>query len=221
MHTVSSLSLRDALADPPLRESLLASVLMLFASGGLVLLASWVWVLHRAVRSDDRASVDWLIVCGHVLEAGRPSALYRQRLRRAARLAAELPEARLLLAGGGDPSEAAVGRGWLVAECGLDVARVELEEASTDTFENLRHARGLLPPGARLGIVTSRFHLARVTVYARQLGLDAVPVAAESRWRSGGNLVASLREAAFLCWFVCGRFWARLAGRRRLLERIR
>ncbi|MDZ7789085.1 MAG: YdcF family protein [Xanthomonadales bacterium] len=222
MSTVSNLSLRGALADSPLRESLLVTLLMLLVSGGLVFLASWGWVLYRAVRSDDRASVDWLIVCGHVLDAGRPSAAYRQRLRRAARLVAERPETRLLLAGGGEPSEAAVGRDWLVAECGLDAARVELEEISTDTFENLRHARGLLPPGARLGIVTSRFHLARVTVYARQLGLDAVPVAAEARWRpGGGNLVASLREAAFLCWFVCGRFWARLAGRRRLLERIR
>lgn len=222
MSTVSNLNLRGALSDPPLRESLLVSGLMLLASGGLTFLASWGWVLYRAVRSNDRACVDWLVVCGHVLDAGRPSAVYRQRLRRAARLATEQPDARLLLAGGGEPSEAVVGRDWLVAELGFDVARVALEEISTDTFENLRHARGLLPPGARVGIVTSRFHLARVTVYARQLGLDAVPVAAEAQWRPGvGNLVATVREAAFLCWFVCGRFWARLAGRRRLLERIR
>lgn len=222
MSTVSNLSLRGALADPPLRESLLVSMLMLLASGGLVFLASWGWVLYRAVRSDDRACLDWLIVCGYVLDAGRPSKIYRQRLRRAARLATEQPGVRLLLAGGGEPSEAAVGRDWLVSECGFDAARITLEEASTDTFENLRHARGLLPPAARLGIVSSRFHLARVTAYARQLGLDAVPVAAEARWRlAAGNLAASLREAAFLCWFVCGRLWARLAGRRQLLERIR
>lgn len=221
MSTASTLTLRAALADPALRESLLASALLLLVSGGLTLVVAWCQVVYRALRKGPAPDVEWLIVCGHVLEAGRPSAVYRRRLRRAGRLATADPALRLLLAGGGTPSEAAVGRDWLVAEFGLDASRILLEEISTDTFENLRHARGLLPAGARLGILTSRFHLARVMVYARQLGLDAVPVPAESRWRFGpGNLGASLREAAFLCWFAGGRFWARLGRRRHLLDRL-
>lgn len=222
MSTVSSLTLRDALGDPALRESLLVSALMLVASGGLTLLVTWLWVLYRALASDRSHDIDYLIVCGYVLEHGRPSAVYRRRLRRAARSAENDSRVRLLLAGGGEPSEAAVGRDWLLAETAVEAARIELEEFSTDTFANLRHARGLLPGGARVGLVTSRFHLARVLVYARQLELDAVPVPAEPRWRATpGNLAASFREAAFLCWFVCGRFWARLARRERLLARIR
>lgn len=222
MSTVSSLTLRHALADPALRESLLVSAILLLASGGLAFLATWAWVLARALTRVRPRAVDWLIVCGHVLEAGQPSAVYRVRLRRAAALVADDSGIRILLAGGGRPSEAAAGRQWLIAECGIAADRMELEEISTDTFENLRHARGLLPTHARVGIVTSRFHLARVMVYSRQLGLDAVPVPAEARWRpTPANLGASLREAAFLCWFFCGRLWARLARRRRLLERIR
>lgn len=222
MSTLSRLTLRGALADRALRESLIASALMLFASFGLTLVASWLWVLRQA-RSSAAVSVpDWLVVCGHVLDAGQPSDVYRCRLRRAATLAAGQPDLRVLLAGGGEPSEAAVGRDWLLAEAGVEPGRIELETASTDTFENLRHARDMLPAGTRIGIVTSRFHMARVLLYARQLGLDAWPVPAESRWRFGAdNLAASLREAGFVCWFACGRFWARLAGRRHLLERIR
>jgi len=221
MSSVSKLTLRGALNDPALRESLLASLLMLIASAGLVFLASWVYVIRAALRRAEPHGVDRLIVCGHLLEAGRPSAIYRTRLERAASLAASDPGLALLLAGGGQPSEAAVGREWLVAEYGIDPKRIGLEEASTDTFENLRHARELLPREARLGVVTSRFHLARVVAYARQLGLDAVPVPAESRWRwTGANLAASVREAGFLCWFACGRAWARVARRRHLLERI-
>lgn len=221
MSTASSLTLREALVDPALRESLLASALLLVASCGLTLVFAWCRVVYRALHTGAPQDVDWLIVCGHVLETGRPSAVYRRRLRRAGRLATADPGLRLLLAGGGTPSEAAVGRDWLVAEFDLDAGRIQLEEISTDTFANLRHARGLLPPRARLGILTSRFHLARVMAYAQQLGLDAVPVPAESRWRFGpGNLGASLREAAFLCWFACGRFWARLGRRRHLLERL-
>jgi len=222
MSTVSNLTLRRALADPVLRESLLVSALVLVASVGLAFLASWGRVLHRARCRTAAPAFDWLVVCGHALQAGQPSSVYRQRLRRAARLAADDTDIGLLLAGGGRPSEAAVGRDWLVAEHDLEPARIHLEEISTDTFENLRHARGLLPTGARLGIVTSRFHMARVLAYARQLGLDAVPVPAEARWRlSAANIGAGLREAAFLYWFACGRAWARLARRERLLERIR
>lgn len=222
MSTVSDLTLRGALTDPALRESLLASTLMLLASAGLSFFGAWVWVLRQALRRPDSSTVDWLVVCGHVLEQGRPSAVYRQRLRQAARMAAADVDLQLLIAGGGEPSEAAVGRDWLVAEADIDAGRIHLEEVSTDTFANLRHARGLLPPEARLGVVTSRFHLARVLVYARQLGLDAVPLPAEPRWRfTFGNLAASFREAAFLCWFVCGRLWARLAQREPLLERLR
>lgn len=222
MSTLSSLTFRNALADPALRESLLSSTLILVASGGLSLVISWLWVLRRALSAGGPPEIDWLIVCGHALEAGRPSAVYRQRLRRAGRLAADDPNLRLLLAGGGEPSEAAAGRDWLVEQGGVEAERIELEEVSTDTFANLRHARGLLPPKAKLGLVTSRFHLARVRAYARQLGLDVTPVPAEPRWRfTSGNLAASFREAVFLCWFVCGRFWAHLAQREPLLERLR
>jgi uncharacterized SAM-binding protein YcdF (DUF218 family) len=204
MSSVSSLTLRAALRDPVLRESLIVTLLALIASAGLVLLACWAWVLRVSLLRDRALRVDRLVVCGHLLVAGRPSCVYRRRLARAAALAVADPRLRVLLAGGGEPSEAAVGRDWLIAEHGIDPERIDLEELSTDTFENLRHAREMLPPRTRLGVITSRFHLARVMVYARHLGLDG----------------ASLREAAFLCWFICGRTWARAAGRRPLLDRI-
>jgi uncharacterized SAM-binding protein YcdF (DUF218 family) len=222
MNTVSTLTLRDALADPALRETLLASAVFLVLSLGLTYLVVWLYVIRTAVVREARSRVDRLLVCGHALRAGRPSDIYRQRLYRAAELAREDTSLDLLLAGGGAPSEAAVGREWLMAQTAVGADRIGLEAASTDTFENLRHARDLLPPETRLGIVTSRFHMARVLVYARQLGLRAAPVPAEARWRwTVDNVKATLREAVFLSWFVCGRFWAQIARREPLLERIR
>lgn len=223
MSTLSRLTLRGALADSALRETLLVSALAILASGGLIYVVTWLWVLGGALARTRRPEVDWLIVCGYLLESsGRPSPIYRLRLACAAALAEQRPGLRLLLTGGGRPSEAAAGRQWLMQIHGLEPERIQLEEVSTDTFENLRHARTLLPPQAPTGIVTSRFHLARAMCYARHLGLQALPVPAEARWRPTiGNLAASVREAAFLCWFVCGRSWARLARRRCLTERIR
>lgn len=216
------MTLRSALADPALRETLLISALVFLATGGLIFVVTWLWVLGRGLARTRAPELDWLIVCGHRLECGRPSPVYRSRLERAAAIAQRDAGLQLLLAGGGQPSEAAVGRQWLAQRRGLAPERIHLEEISTDTFENLRHARTLLPARARLGLVTSRFHLARATVYARHLGMQVHPVPAEARWSPTiGNLAASVREAAFLCWFVCGRSWARLARRRCLTERIR
>ncbi|NBB93692.1 MAG: YdcF family protein [Gammaproteobacteria bacterium] len=222
MNTASELTLRGALADPALRESLLVSALLLLLSGGLTYALSWMWVLRRAIETPPLADLDAVLVCGHVLRDGRPSVVFLQRLQRAARLAERFPRLPIIVAGGGAPSEASVGRDWLLDHGVIDADRIRLETTSLDTFENLRHTRSMLAGGERIGLVSSRFHLARVLAYARQLGLAAVAVPAESRWHpTRANLAASLREAALLCWFLSGRFWARLARRRRLLARIR
>lgn len=222
MNTASELTLRSALADPAMRESLLASALLLLLSGGLTFLLSWLWVLRRALETPPLEDLDGLLVCGHVLRDGRSSPEFVQRLRRAARLAERFPRLPIIVAGGGSPSEASVGRDWLLDHGAVAADRIRLETASLDTFENLRHTRSMLSGGERIGLVSSRFHLARVLAYARQLGLDVVAVPAEPRWRpTRANLAASLREGALLCWFISGRFWARLARRRRLLARIR
>ncbi len=222
MSTISSLSLRAALTDPVLRESLLASAVVIVFSGALALALVWVWVLIMAVRAKRQAAVDWLIVPGHVLENEQPSLIYCQRLGHAADLAELSAGVGLLLTGGGQPPEARIGRAWLIEHRGLNPARLLIEEASTDTFENLRQARELLPPTAHAGIVSSRFHLARVQLFARQLGLATTALAAEPRFElTLANLVATLRESVFLCWFLCGSLWARLARREHLLARLR
>lgn len=222
MSTISSLSLRAALADRGLREALAASALVVAFSGGVVLALVWVWVLITAMRAKRQAAVDWLIVPGYVLDNGQPAAIYCQRLGHAADLAERDSDLQLLLTGGGQPSEARAGRSWLIRHRGLSPERVLLEEASTDTFENLRQARDMLPAAAQMGIVSSRFHLARVRLFARQLGLAATVLAAEPRFEpTPANLAATLREAVFLCWFLCGLLWARLARRRHLLVRLR
>jgi uncharacterized SAM-binding protein YcdF (DUF218 family) len=215
-------SARRLFLDPAIRESLLASLLILVLSAGLSLLLSWLWVLRWALVRNRQPEQGVLLLCGHQLEAGRPSRDYRRRLARAASLMAGSPDLRLVLLGGGVPSEAAAGRDWLLANTRLEAGRIELEEDSIDSLENLRNARSLLPSNAALYLLSSRYHLGRLRLFAGQLGLPAELVAAEPGfdlvWR---NLALTWQEAAYVCWFVSGRFWARLARRERLLERIR
>lgn len=199
----------------------MVSLVVVLASGGLTIGLAWFWVVRHALARRRRWPLDWLVVCGHALADGAPSAEYRVRLERAEILAGEQPAMQLLLTGGGRPSEAAVGREWLIQHGRVDSTRIVLEESSRDTFENLRQARAQVPDAEVMGVLSSRSHLGRIRLYAVQLGLAVKLVPAEDAWYpSPGNLLISLREAAFVCWFVIGRWWARLGRRKHLLARL-
>ena len=93
------------------------------------------------------------------------------------------PEAIAVLSGGQgadeEVSEAAFMYQKMVA-AGIDPARLVLEDQSTDTSENLRFSRALIPEGASVGIVTNNFHIFRALALARKLGWEevrGVPVA--------------------------------------------
>lgn len=201
------------------------------ATLGLISVAYAVYVWRIAARSPvmppDRRDV---LVFGRRLIGDRPERDFSQRLDRALALAREGQVDRLFLLGGrsgGRVSEAAAGAAWL-REHGLPVNLTpRLEQASTDSLDNLRHARGLLredgtgrlPPVA---LVTSRYHLPRCLLLARWLGFDAVPVAAEQHLRIDRRYALRLvAEAAYVMWIDLGLRWAQLLGHERLLMRVR
>ncbi|MGO4702910.1 ElyC/SanA/YdcF family protein [Dyella sp. 2RAB6] len=204
---------------------------------GLVWLAYLVYVWRVAARSPlappDRRDV---LVFGRKLVGGRPERDYQQRLARALGLVHEERVARLFLLGGcsgGRVSEAEAGLAWL-REHGLPLGLApKLEQASTDSLDNLRHARSLLRhdagddnPGTAVppvALVTSRYHLPRCLLLAHWLGFEAsVPVAAEERLRLDRRIVLRLlAEAAYVMWIDLGLRWARRIGAARLLMRVR
>jgi len=200
---------------------------------GLVWFGYLLYVWRIAARSPlappDRRDV---LVFGRKLAGDRPERDYQQRLARALTLAQDgKVQAMFLLGGcsGGRLSEAEAGLAWLRGH-GLPAGLVpKLEQASTDSLDNLRHARSLLrhedhaaalPPVA---LVTSRYHLPRCLLLARWLGFEAgVPVAAEERLRLDRRIVLRLlAEAAYIMWIDLGLRWARRIGHARLLMRVR
>ena len=64
---------------------------------------------------------------------------------------------------------------------GVDESRILLEENSTDTAENLRYSKELLPSAdVSVGLVTNNFHVYRAVKLADAAGLENVcGVAAE------------------------------------------
>lgn len=197
---------------------------------GLLYVAHLARVGWLAARSPARAtSRRAVLVFGRRLVDDRPEADFARRLARGRDDAMAGQATRVMLLGGfsgGSVSEAEAGRRWLLThEWPADVP-LELEQASIDSLENLRHARVLLRdhdahPLPAVWLVTSRYHLARCLYLARRLGFDAEPVAAEPRLPvTGRYLVRLAMEAGYLMWIDTGMRWAALTGNRRMSARI-
>ena len=211
----------------------LVSLLALLLSGGMVWLAYVIHVWRVAARSPLVPPYRMVtLVFGHRLEGSLPDHDYLQRLQRALLLARTARTDCLFLLGGcsdGQCSEAAAGHTWLLQHGLPNQVRLQLEQESSDSLENLRHARSLLrqqqadrvglPPVA---LVTSRYHLARCVMLARRLGFDVAPVAAEDLLpHQPRYLLRLLAEATCLMWIDLGMRWADLIGHQRMAARIR
>lgn len=209
-----------------LQTNLLANTALLLSAGGTFLFALATVLRHSATRQPAMARCDCIIVPGHGLEAGRPSADFRARLDRALDLARRYPAARIVLLGGVTPgqphSEAAAGRGHLLAR-GIADGRILCEETSRHTLENFQNALPLLSgyPGDARALVTNRYHLARCLVMARNLGIEVAPCPAERGRRPGPERWRRfLWEAYLLHWYHAGRLYARWTGNQGMLGRV-
>lgn len=222
------------------RDILHAAVVAVAAcalSAGLVYLGYFVHVLRVARKAPcvpaatQGEPADWVLLFGKHAPGGRPDADFCARLDRAAALWRERPPLRMVLLGGGPagmPTEADLAREGLLARGVAGDAPLLLEAASRDTLQNLRNARELLAAGldagaarVRVVLLSSRYHLARCALFARQLGLQAELCAAEARLSlSPGTLWRIAGEAGYLCLADVGTRWARLIRHRRMLARV-
>lgn len=216
------------LRDVDVLHAAAITMLAVLVSAGLVWLGYLVHVWRIATRSavapPRRMTV---LVFGRRLEHDAPGHDYRQRLQRALLLARGQQTDHLLLLGGCSGSrisEAAAGEAWLRRHDLAGGVRVELEQDSVDSLENLRHARRLLLRDGRLppvALVTNRYHLARCLLLARRLGFDSVAIAAEPALPTHARYLGRLvLEAGYLMWIDIGMRWARLIGHARMAARI-
>ena len=204
------------------------AVLACVASAGLVYLVYFVhvwWVARKAPCEAGQG--DCLLLFGKHAPHGEPDREFGERLDRAAALWRERVPRHVVLLGGGPPgvaSEAEVARAGLLARGLVEERPWLLEAQSRDTLQNLRNARDLLAAmddRGRVVLLSSRYHLARCSLLARQLGLDAEPVAAEARLHHDPRTLLKLAgEAAYVCLTDIGTRWSRLIGSRRMLERV-
>lgn len=180
---------------------------------GFAIAAAWAVSLAlvvRAARRDAAAPARAIIVLGAAQWDGRPSPVLRARLAHAAALWRRGLAPLVIVTGGvgaGDTtSEAAVGGRWL-REAGLPDSALVVEATGRATEPSLRAAAAHVPgPHPRVILVSDGFHMQRLTVVARRLGLEPLcspaagsPIRANRRRELGYVLAESLKwPVAFL-----------------------
>ena len=191
--------------------ALALSVLLLVCSGGASLLSAllWVWLAAngRHCRYYRGGGCDYYLVPGKRLREGRVDADFGGRLSRVASLWRD-SSAPIFLSGGvtdsSGVSEARAGRDVLLQQ-GVDGGQVVLEERARHSFENLLFVRDMLPGLRRGVIVSSRYHLPRLCLMARELGLEVVPAAVEPVAQRSATPLRWLMEAFYVHWYCVAR----------------
>jgi vancomycin permeability regulator SanA len=204
------------------------AVLACMASAGLVYLGYLVHVWRVARNAPCEAGRgDCLLLFGKHAPRGEPDRDFARRLDRAVALCRVRKPRQMVLLGGGPPgvpSEAEIARLGLFERGLAEESPWLLEAQSRDTLQNLRNARDLLArldDRGRVTLLSSRYHLARCALFARQLGLDAELVAAEAKLKLDPRMLLRLAgEAGYVCLTDIGTRWVRLIGARRALERV-
>jgi uncharacterized SAM-binding protein YcdF (DUF218 family) len=200
---------------------------MVVSLGASLLLAFGhvLWVALRTPHAGPSGTA--IVVLGMRLDAGgEPTPCYAARLDRAKTLWQQARGSRIIILGGstapGARSEADAGAAWLRAR-GVQADRIDIEDRSRHTLENLQHYRERFPVRSAepVLLVTSRFHLARSSMLAAGLGIVHTLCAAEgSRMAAFRDLPRMVNEALLIHWYVTGRCFARLTGNRRMASRI-
>lgn len=196
-------------------------------SAGLVYLGYFLHVLRVARTAPCRPERgECVLLFGKHAPGGRIDRDFQARLDRAVSLWSERAPRSVVLLGGGaadELSEAELARRGLLERGIAADAPLRLEAQSRDTLQNLRNAREMLGEGmgARVTLLSSRYHLARCAWFARRLGYDYELCAAEPRLRLDPRMLARIAgEAAYVCLSDIGARWARLIGNRRMLARL-
>lgn len=184
---------------------------------GLIAILLWTafWPMDRSLPQGDAI----LCLGAGVNGAGRIDAASQKRAETCAGLARGGAAPVVIFTGGparpGTPS-AAAGMAQAAERAGLGQARALLEQSAHSTLQNALFSLALLPPEARLILVSEAFHLPRAWASFRVMGAGDVALYPSERLRrtsDGRYALGMLTRESLALWFNAARFAAwRLGG---------
>ncbi|MFA5386241.1 MAG: YdcF family protein [Candidatus Paceibacterota bacterium] len=142
---------------------------------------------------------DAIIVLGHGQRERKIGEILKNRLDKAFEISQENKEAMIILSGGkvysNDFSEAEIMAGFLEKR-GIAKESFILEDRSKNTFENLINSKKIVEEYGfeRIALITSDYHLKRVKMIAKMIGLNISGFSAISKKNVGFIFKKSMTE---------------------------
>lgn len=144
--------------------------------------------LHIKIREHSHLTVpdhgDYLIILGARVKGTVPSLSLQNRIDAAAEYMQQNKDTIAIASGGKGSGEniseaAAIKQGLI--EHGISDSRILLEDKSTNTAENIRFSKKLIPKHIKFGmVVTNDYHIYRAKSIAKDHGLDLAGLPAET-----------------------------------------
>lgn len=206
----------------------------MFVLSGLVMIAtagiSFLFCFKKIFQTANKTTHDCeenvvLCVLGKKLINNKPDSEYLLRLHRASHILNNDEQSNAILLGGktgkASISEALAGKEILLSN-NIDPSRINLEEASINTLENIKNAITLVKEkDKKIVVVTNRYHLARVKQTSEGFGLDVALCAAEDKLNINFiTLFKIMIEALHVHWYLSGHYYAHLTNNKRIIKRL-
>lgn len=157
-------------------------IVLLLLAAGLLCFGILEGIILASGHDEVKQGVPVMLVLGCKVDPDGPSLALVSRMDKALEYWRAHPETELILSGGqggNEPvSEAQAMADYLQAN-GVPAARLHLEDASTNTRENLRNSMAVMedlgydPAQTPVIVVSNGFHLARVRLLCARYGLNA------------------------------------------------
>ena len=134
-------------------------------------------LIIRQMKQKEPPALDYILVLGAQMRLDGPSAVLRYRLDKAAAYLTDNPDTFVIVSGGkgaNEPCSEAKGMQEYLIACGIQKERIQIEDQSKTTAENIKNSKSMLPPDAAVGLVTNNFHMFRALQLAKREGLTGV-----------------------------------------------
>lgn len=173
----------------PLTMGILKVLCILLVLGAIAAVITAGFIL-KAAHPAQIPACEYVVVLGAGVRGTVPSLSLQERINAAYDYLTANPSAMAVLSGGQGPGEEITEAACMyreLTEMGIDGDRLLMEETSTSTMENLNNALQLLETKtgsrpARIGIVSSEYHLFRAGLFAKSLKLEAFGIPAKTTW---------------------------------------
>lgn len=176
----------------PNTSKVLTRTLTVILCIGVLIFAVTEAIIIKASFGQPDAACDYIVVLGAKVNGTAPSLSLSDRIRAAESYLKTHPDTIAILSGGQGVDE-----GISEAQCmfneltarGIEPERLWLEDKATSTQENLRFTMTLIEEktGSRpdsIGLISSEYHLFRAGLFAKECGVTAIGIPAESSWFS-------------------------------------